>query len=71
MARHAAGPSRPGSGRQPRQLVIAALTASVENAAEVTLQAIDDRRQTLGIDNVKVSFPPKLASCILEALEPV
>jgi len=51
--------------------VIAALTASVENAAEVTLQAIDDRRQTLGIDNVKVSFPPKLASCILEALEPV
>src|SRR5437870_8941064 len=46
VARHAAGASRPGSRREPSQLVIAALTTSVENATEVTLQAVDDRGQT-------------------------
>jgi hypothetical protein len=53
------------------QLVIAALTTSVENAAEVTLQAVDDRRQALGIYKVKVSLPTKALSRRFELSEPV
>jgi hypothetical protein len=53
------------------QLVIAALTTSVENTAEITLLAVDDRRQALGIYKFEVSPPAEILSRRLKQFEPV
>src|SRR2546425_8568850 len=55
VARHAAGASRPGSRRQPSQLVVAALAASIEDLAQVAPEAVDNSRQALRIYEVEVS----------------
>src|SRR5437667_4626974 len=69
LAREATGASCPRGGGQPRQLMLPALATSIEDAAELALEAVDGGAQPLGVDLVIVRLEVEIADRALEPFE--
>src|SRR5207253_8893456 len=69
LAREATGASCPGGGGQASELMLPALATSIEDAAELALEAVDGGAQPLGVDIVIVRLEVEIADRALEAFE--
>ena len=68
-ARHAAGARRPGRGREPGQLILAALARPIENQAQGALEAVDNPGKHFGIYEIEVGIVLEITNSCPESFE--
>src|SRR5437762_6441404 len=67
--RHQAGDGDPGAGGLAGEQVVATLLATIENSAELALEAVDSGAQPPGVDLVIVRLEVVIADRVLEPFE--
>src|SRR5437667_888737 len=67
--RHQASYGDPGTGGLAGEQVVTTLLGTIENAAELALEPVDDRRQKLGIDEIIVGLELEITSRGLQPFE--